>query len=99
MARALEVSPDWLSDGRGYPPEKKQVSENGSVLSAREPILIADNSDRYDPWAQEAIAIIKTLDEAQKRGAIANLKTYVYNLDPPMEQQAPANNERNGTDA
>lgn len=41
----------------------------------------------YDPWTQEAIRIMTSLQEHEKQGAIANLRTYVHNLGPPGDGQ------------
>lgn len=41
-----------------------------------------------DPWIREAIEIMSKLKEHEKQGALANLRTYVYNLGPPRDGQA-----------
>lgn len=51
----------------------------------------------YDIWTLETIKIMMGLKDDDKRGAVANLKTYVHNLSPPAEQSSPAKTENTGT--
>lgn len=49
-----------------------------------------------DPWTREAIEIMSKLKEHEKQGALANLRTYVYNLGPPRDGQALPMAAKNG---
>jgi transcriptional regulator with XRE-family HTH domain len=112
IADALGVSVEWLlrgpddpnvpflpgmNTGQGieaYGPTEVQQKSNNSVHQ----LTTGSALDKgYDPWTREAIAIMTSLQEHEKRGAIANLRTYVHNLGPPMEQHSPANTEKTGT--
>jgi len=112
IADALGVSVEWLlrgPDGPNVPflpgmntgqginaAGSAEVQQNSNNSVHRLTTGIGTNQD-YDPWTREAIAIMTSLQEHEKRGAIANLRTYVHNLGPPLEQHPPANTEKTGT--
>lgn len=70
-----------------------------SVAQLMEPKKSEISAIKYDIWTTEAIKIMLSLEDQEKRGAVANLKTYVHNLSPPSEQTQPANSRRTGTNA
>lgn len=109
IADALGVPVEWLLRGPDGPnvPFLAGLNTNKGIddtftTQVQQPVnnrvyQLGSSDKDYDPWTREAIAIMTSLQEHEKRGAIANLRTYVHNLGPPVEQTAPANNERNGT--
>ena len=81
-------------------PKKLPVDPDAAVLSRLKIMEKAPEGQtpwQYDEWTSEAIRIMMNLPDFDKRGAVANLKTYVHNLEPPLDQIAPANNNHTGT--
>lgn len=111
IADALSVSVEWLMrgpDGPNVPYLPGMNIGEGDLNTTHEVrqevgstvLRITTGHDRdaaYDTWTCEAINIMLGLQEHDRRGAVANLKTYVHNLGPPLEQFRPANNEKTGT--
>ena len=85
-AKKLGVRPEWLADGIG----PKYPNQTGSTVVAMEegPQYIRRNP--FDIWTTEAIAIMEALPANHKQGALANLRTYVHNLEPPLKKPKPA---------
>jgi transcriptional regulator with XRE-family HTH domain len=111
IADALGVPVDWLlrgPDGPNIPFLPGMNTGQGSESTGGVEInqasghtvhrLSTGPMQAYDPWTNEAIVIMTSLQDHEKRGAIANLRTYVHNLGPPREQHTPANIEKTGTD-
>lgn len=82
-AKALGVTPSWLATGIGV----KFASDQQS-FSVNEPVPGYFRPPEHDQWTLAAIAIMVSLKDHQKEGALANLRTYVGNLGPPRVGQA-----------
>ena len=89
VARVLNVSSDWLADGKGKPPKKSDLDQ-----VANAPLIAADNAappsrdDWLDKQSREAVEILRKLGTEQRIAAVANLKTFVGYLSPPAYGQA-----------
>lgn len=84
LARALQCNPDWLSTGKG----PMELSGQPPSYQATEPVYLPTANTGYDPWTLGAIAIMSSLKEYQREGALAALKMYVAQLGPPRDGQA-----------
>jgi len=110
IADALNVPLEWLMrgpdndnipflPGNAYHGTEVNttVRESGSSTNV---VTIGTDSRpvaALDPWTLEAIEIMSKLKEHEKQGALANLRTYVYNLGPPRDGQAlPMASQKNG---
>jgi transcriptional regulator with XRE-family HTH domain len=99
IADALHVPVDWLLRGPDNPnvPFLPGMDIGIAIPSTEigEPSLTPVRpintgpvvGSAYDPWTLEAIRIMTGLQEHEKQGAIANLRTYVHNLGPPRDGQ------------
>lgn len=93
VARALQVSADWLYDGYGPKPTKTSDTAGGYGSPQVVNIFAAESSKNSDlqpndPYTQAAIEIMKNLQLHQREGALAALRTHVSHLDPPRIGQA-----------
>lgn len=59
-------------------------------LISKKPERSVVKKSSYDQWTVEAIKILNGLKPSQKEGAVANLRTYVQNLGPPIKSTKPA---------
>ena len=80
-ARALNVTPDWLEDGRGPGP-------GGTLIAAEPGHDLPTIRPEIDAHTAEVIRIMATLDSGQKPAALARLREVVSYLDPPRNGQA-----------
>lgn len=102
VARALDVSPDWLADGRGHAPEPSSTLKQDKAGKARYAThqelqgckgaahtvnQAAGGAQDFDEWTKEALSILASLSMDQKRSAVAALKTFVGLLNPPQDGQ------------
>jgi transcriptional regulator with XRE-family HTH domain len=93
VARVLQISADWLFDGRGPKPTKIPDTENSFLAAhvvpiyANEPSRTAD-LQTYDPHTLAAVEIMLKLHPNQREGALAALRTHVGYLAPPRIGQA-----------
>lgn len=101
VARALDVSPDWLADGRGTAPTADQRSPSSEAnglryqthdeamgnLNRALPLDTPNNHNLagFDPITREAVMVLSSLSMAQKQAAVAALKTFVGLLNPPAD--------------
>lgn len=84
-AHALGVTPEWLDSGSGkkFPntyDSRHYVNDSDAPDIQPKPI--------EDPWILEAIATLKKLDDADRRAAVLNLRTFVQQIGPPGAGQA-----------
>lgn len=106
IAEALKVSVDWLlcgpdTDNVPFLPGlydtaglAQQHEHSVGPLHVAEPVALWPHVEsQIDPWIREAIAILKTLQPHEKRGALANLRTFVYNLGPVQTPHATTSEE------
>jgi len=99
IAAALKVPVGWLltgPDSEIVPDTLEEPALSGANHALQEtppgvytiPKKPAPDLSSLDPWAREAAEIIGRLQDHEKPGAIANLRTYVHNLGPPRAGQA-----------
>jgi transcriptional regulator with XRE-family HTH domain len=78
-AEFLRVNPKWLATGLGL----KIDPPSGQSGIAREPV----EPYCFDKWTSEAIRLFKSLQQHQREGALAALKTHISHLDTPENGQ------------
>ncbi|APW38988.1 hypothetical protein RD110_18720 [Rhodoferax koreense] len=83
-AKALGVTPEWLASGKGT----KFPASEGANNSVREAEREYRPQREFDAWTLEAIGIFERMREADRRGALAVLRSYAQNLGPPSDGQA-----------
>lgn len=82
VARALDVSSDWLSDGIGQAPESlNQMPSVGHMVAQN--VVAYDVNGSFDKHTREAVEILQRLTADQRMAAVANLRTFVGYLSPP----------------
>jgi hypothetical protein len=87
VARALDVSSDWLSDGIGQAPESPNQMPSGGHMVAQN-VVAYDVNGSFDKHTREAVEILQRLTADQRMAAVANLRTFVGYLSPPGYGQA-----------
>lgn len=85
LAKALRCNPEWLATGKG---PVEIGAENTSHIAASSSATYLPVANGYDQWTLGAIAIMSSLKEYQREGALAALKMYVAQLGPPRDGQA-----------
>ena len=81
VARALDVSSDWLSDGIGQAPESlNQMPSVGHMVAQN--VVAYDVNGSFDKHTREAVEILQRLTADQRMAAVANLRTFVGYLSP-----------------
>lgn len=93
VARVLEISADWLFDGRGPKPTKTPESRFAASTPQVVPIFANEASrthelQTYDSYTLTAIELMQKLLPNQREGALAALRTHIGYLDPPRIGQA-----------
>ena len=83
LAKALKCRPEWLIDGK-LPKESTSRSDTFQVSDNVSPYRSTPN---YDQWTLGAIALMQSLNEHQREGALAALRTHVGHLGPPQNGQ------------
>lgn len=81
----LGVRAKWLIKGIG--PKFPDHYATGSVVSDTDAPDIQPKPT-YDAWVLEAIGILQRLDEADRRAAVINLRTFIQQIGPPSNGQA-----------
>lgn len=78
-AEFLRVNPKWLATGLGlkYNPSSVQEKMASDVIPPY----------GYDKWITEAIRVMSALQQHQREGALAALKTHISHLDAPENGQ------------
>ena len=92
-AEYLEVNVKWLIDGVG--PKRQTLFASHGAVHAVEPSPQLYPNKPYSPSTLAAIAIMESLLETDRRGALAALRSYVQNLDPPSHGQTLRMAEKN----
>jgi transcriptional regulator with XRE-family HTH domain len=102
VARALDVTPDWLADGRGalpftvdspiYTGSNRYATHHEAFGDAHKGLPLEEkrNPDLsgLDAPTREAVIILSNLPMAHKQAALAALKTFVGLLNPPGDGQS-----------
>lgn len=96
VARALNVSPDWLFDGHGPKPTKttdREVVYTSAQVFPISASLASENNknsdlQQFDQHTLVAIELMQRLLPNQREGALAALRTHIGHLDPPRIGQA-----------
>lgn len=105
VARALNVSPDWLYDGKGPKPTKHstlvaaeagpryvthaEATGSAFVVANDDPAAHRDRT-APDKYTQAIIDLVAGLKDEQKLAALAKLREFTAFLDPPSNQLPPA---------
>lgn len=90
---ALGVTPEWLANGKGpkFPPAQSSFEQP----EEKEPLQPYEKSPvGMDQWTCEAVEIMSKLNENDRRAVVANMKTYIQNLNPPPDSQDISQNLR-----
>ncbi len=92
IADALGVPLEWLMrgpDANEIPFLAKSAGLSYSVAEPSAALIIHDTdpTKSIDPWTYEAVQILTRLNEADRRAAVLNLRTFVQNLGPPGNGQ------------
>ena len=86
-AAALGVTPEWLANGKG--PKFPSDQDSSSKPTVMEPSgNLGELNTASDPWTREAFEIMSKLSENDRRAVVANMKTFIQNLNPPRDGQA-----------
>lgn len=80
-AAAFGVNPEWLASGKGPKFPTAQNTKNEQPLPEK-----PDTGN--DQWTREAVEIMSKLEEPDKRAVIANMKTFIQNLNPIQSNPA-----------
>lgn len=95
MGLTLEQLADESTEYTPNPPSQAPqpaplpvASTGGAVVAMERTPFYPSQQNLTDPQVNEAIRIMVALSEADRRGALANLRTYVQNLSPPQDGQA-----------
>lgn len=83
LARALQCRAEWLTDGKLPIKEIKEASTEPNHNHVSKNVTAYRPSEPYDQWTLGAIAIMQSLNESQREGALAALRTHVGYLGPP----------------
>lgn len=96
IAHELRLPLEWVMNGPDGPtipwlePPSKPAPATATPISTQEPgsgVYEANahkiSVDLLDIYTREAVRIMLSLQEHEKRGAVATLRTYVHHLGPP----------------
>ena len=81
-AVALGVGAQWLATGTGA----KFPEQVGNLVQSPAGAYVV--TPQYDPHTREAIRIMLGLQDYQREGALAALRSHVQNLTPPSDGHA-----------
>jgi transcriptional regulator with XRE-family HTH domain len=82
VARALDVTSEWLSEGIGPMPKALPSTPITPPIVAQN-VVPYDANGWMDKPTREAIEILQHLSADQRMAAVANLRTFVGYLSPP----------------
>lgn len=93
IATALGVHESWLRYGPDSAVVPFVAQPAATAVAAREEsatysLRARRRSSSKDPWIQEAIALLSSLSDADRRAAILCLRAFAHNLGPPRDGQA-----------
>ncbi len=85
MAREIE---EKLTLALGWMDTPPYAPEPSTALHVRESVKEYEVTRQYDIYTMAVIGIMLSLQETQREGALAALRTHVQNLGPPRDGQA-----------
>ena len=83
IAKAFGFTVEQLLDeSKTYTPDPEKFKSDKTTDSVN--LVTHPTKSNTDPWIKEAVLILESIPAEDRRAAVANLKTFVMNLGPPL---------------
>lgn len=82
-AEMLDVASKWLAKGKG--PRRPHIAQTPAPTASEPP---PQYNHMGDPWITEAVKTLGSLNDADRRAAVLNLRVFMTTLHQPGDGQA-----------